>query len=347
MVTAALAILGECDGAFYDEATFLISDNIRSLTDYGMVQYIPDGSYLEGTGYWNYGTNSFFRLCIALDNAAGTNYGLMDTWGIDQTCYFACHTESSDGRTFNYHDGSMGGQDTSFFFYVAQTFNDPTLYDVRYNQIRLNMKWAEFVDLMYYPRDLDSIRGEDIVLDYYSDNIDLFATRSGWETGSLFAAIIGGKNKITHGQIDAGDFVYHNAGNVWIIDLGTEDYNCAGFWPDATRYRFYVMKPEGNNTIAISTDPTNTPFGQVLNSEADAFDWGSNEYGAYVLYNMTETLGPTVTRWERGMMLTNDRKTTIIQDQITIGSMQTVWWFAHYYSQRGNPHALREYQCID
>ena len=58
--------------------------------------------------------------------------------------------------------------------------------------------------------------------------------------------------------------------------------------------------------------------------------WGGNEYGSYVVYDMGDTLGPQVSSWQRGMLLTNDRKTTVIQDQISFKSMQTVYWFAHY-----------------
>lgn len=337
MGAAALAVMGECDGKFYDESTALISDNIATLIANGMQQYVPDGAYIEGPGYWNYGTNSFFRLCMMLDSAAGTNYGLMDTWGIDKTCYFACHAESSDSRTFNFADGAMSSQETEYFFYVANTYNDATLYDVRLNQINGNMKTATLIDLIYYPRDME-IEAEDIQLDYMPDSIDMFATRSGWEQGSLYAAIAGGNNMFGHGQIDAGSFVYHNGGNVWIIDLGTEEYNCEGFWPAATRYRFYVMKPEGNNTLAISSSDS-VPYGQILDSTAPAIGSGSNEYGAYVIYNMKDTFGARATMWTRGMLLTNDRKTTIIQDELVLDSAQNVYWFAHYYLQNGNQYS--------
>ena len=139
------------------------------------------------------------------------------TWGIDTTCYYACHTEDNNSQYFPFHDGSVGSQDTSYFFYVADYFNDATLYDVRLNQINGNIKTASPIDMIYYPRDVE-ISSDAIKLDYYSERIDLFATRDSWERGGLFASMIGGKNKLTHGQIDAGDFVYHNEGNVWIYN---------------------------------------------------------------------------------------------------------------------------------
>ena len=343
MTIASLAILGDVEEQYVKEATFILSENLESLLRLGMDIYAPDGSYIEGPGYWSYGTNNFFRMCAALDSATGGNYGLMDCWGIDTTCYYACHTEDNDSKYFPFHDGHVGNQDTSYFFYVANYFNDATLYDVRLDQINGGSKWRNvtLIDMIYYPRNVE-IKSDEISLDYYSDNIDLFATRSSWESGALFASIIGGANKVSHGQIDAGDFVYHNGGNIWIYDLGTEEYNCPGFWPDATRYRYYVMKPEGNNTVAITTDPNGVPYGQALDATANAYAWGSNEHGSYVAYDMGDALGSQVSKWERGMLLTNDRKTTVIQDRILFASMQTVYWFAHYSLSNVNKVVLSE-----
>ena len=355
MTVASLAILdGHAGEDYVNEAKYILGENLKSLLELGMDIYAPDGAYVEGPGYWNYGTNNFFRMCAALDSATGTNYGLMDCWGIDTTCYYACHTEDNNSKFFPYHDGTVGSQDTSYFFYVANYFNDATLYDARLGQITSPYKRATPIDMIYYPRDIE-INADDIQLDYYSSNIDLFATRSSWEEDALFASMIGGKNKVSHGQIDAGDFVYHNGGNIWIYDLGTENYNAAGFWPDETRYRYYRMKPEGNNTVAISSD-TAVPYGQLLTAEAKAYAWGGNEYGSYVTYDMGNALGANVRKWERGMLLTNDRKTTVIQDQISFRNAQTVYWFAHYsldnvknvlLSDDGRTAYLRRYMGSD
>ncbi len=339
MTVAALAILGELDDVdermatttkatnYLYEAKYILSENFKSLTALGLDIYAPDGSYIEGPGYWSYGTNNFFRMCAALDTATGGNYGLMDCWGMDTTCYYALYTEDNNSKYFPFHDGSIGSQDTSYFFYVADYYNDATLYNSRLNQINTGMKTATLLDMIYYPS--GTISADDIQIDYYSEGIDFFSTRSSWEKDALYAAMIGGANKVSHGQIDAGTFVYHNGGNVWIYDIGTENYNCPGFWPDSTRYRYYRMKPEGNNTIAITSDVTNVPYGQRLDAVASAVSWDSNEYGSYVVYDMGTALGEN-NKWQRGMLLTNDRKTTVIQDQVIFSKVQTAYWFAHY-----------------
>ena len=342
MVSSALAILGSeltydytvfsnkveyvINGSISDWSAWLISSNIKTLMEFGMGQYAPEGAYIESPGYWEYGTNNFFELCSALKSASGTDYGLMDCWGIDQTCYFAVHTESSDFKTFNFHDGSMGQQNSSMFFFVADHFGDETLAKVRLAHME-GGKNISMMDLFYYP--MGELQEEEMSYDYFSKQLDLYCARSSWEKGALYVGMMGGINKLGHGQIDAGSFVYHNAGTVWIIDLGTENYNSAGFWPEATRYRYYVMKPEGNNTITLVSDPLNVPYGQDLNSTAPMILNGSNEHGSFMALDMTSTLKGNATTWTRGMMVTNDRKTTVIQDEIYFEGVQEAYWFAH------------------
>ena len=330
----------EINGSIAEWGSWLISNNIKTLMNLGMKQYAPEGAYIESPGYWDYGTNNFFELCSALKTASGTEYGMMDCWGIDRTCYFAMHTESSDFRTFNYHDGSMGQQATYFFFFVGDHLEDDVITKVRLSHLA-NGKSASLYDLFYYP--MGELDEGEVELDYFCKQLDLYCARSSWDKGALYVGMMGGINQLGHGQIDAGSFVYHNAGTVWFVDLGTENYNSAGFWPADTRYRYYVMKPEGNNTITLVSDPQNLPYGQELTATAPMVAYGSNEHGSYAVLDMTATLKGNATSWLRGMMVTNDRKTTVIQDEIFFEGVQEAWWFAHFkisYLKDGSSRVL-------
>jgi hypothetical protein len=78
--------------------------------------YAPDGAYHEGPSYWSYGTNNLFEYCMVLDTVCGTNYGIMEAVGIQQTVYFALYNEGNDNVYFNFNDCGIGGQDASAFF---------------------------------------------------------------------------------------------------------------------------------------------------------------------------------------------------------------------------------------
>ena len=322
--------ISEADQLAIDTAAWLISNNIWGLADHGLGTYAPDGSYVESPGYWSYGTNNLFELCMALESAAGTTYGLMDCWGIDTTCDFACAVESSDYRKFNYHDDKMNDPiDTEFFFFVGSYFGNDGLINVRLNHLA-GGKEVHTYDLLAYPEG-DVKEVAPMALDYFSENLDLYTARSSWEKGALYVGMMGGYNEVSHGQIDAGSFVYHNGGNAWIVDIGTEDYNVYSFGSNGARYRYYRMKPEGNNTIAISSEPKEIPYGQEQYAGAEMIKYDSNEYGSYAILDMTATLNGKANYWYRGMMVTNDRKTTIIQDEITFAKgVYTAYWFAHF-----------------
>ena len=118
--------------AEWDEnRNFLIEKNLYNLGNYGVDDYIPDGSYIEGTGYWAYATENVYRMAAALDFAAGDNYGYMDIWAMDTTCYFACFTETNPKvgsySMWNFHDGASNAQSTSLFNYVSRYYGDPVL----------------------------------------------------------------------------------------------------------------------------------------------------------------------------------------------------------------------------
>jgi hypothetical protein len=48
---------------------------------------------------------------------------------------------------------------------------------------------------------------------------------------------------------------------------------------------------------------------------------------------MTEAFGTNAISWNRGFLLTNDRQTVVVQDQVQFNGPQTVYWFAHYYKE--------------
>jgi len=133
--------------------------------------------------------------------------------------------------------------------------------------------------------------------------------------------------------MDSGTFQYHNKGIPWFCDLGTETYNCHGFWSHGTtRYRYYVMKPEGNNTITISSDPKNLKWGQDLEGIGFNLTNFSGEFGSYATFDMTDCLGNEASFWRRGVLVTNDRKTTVIQDELVLVNVGTVHWVGHFGS---------------
>lgn len=312
---AFLADGDEVDAERREYITTLLGASLVSLMQDGFVlkQYAPDGSYVESNSYWSYGSNYLFCAMGALYEYFGTDFGIHDAPGMDKTCYYALNTESAEYVGWNYHDGSLDGQDTSHFNLVATVNGDDALYAVR--KLHLSKgKNAWFFDVLYDPdiigRTVPPL--DSFPLDYYMEGIDGFTVRNGWERGSLFTAIIGGYNPqgASHNHIDSGAFVYHNAGKLWITDLGSDYYNTEhGYFGNYTLYR---RNAEGHNVVFIKE----LESGQAYNATGKIVRVSANCDTPLAVIDNTAVYGGYAERAYRGMLVLNGRKTTVIQDEI-------------------------------
>ncbi len=322
-----------------ERLVWLLNNNMNNLTTYGLDCYAPDGSYMESASYWAYGTNSFFRMCAALESAAGDDYGLMDTWGMDQTCYFAMHIESSDFEYWTYHDcgfhiraaGNAGsGMDHTHFFYVGQTLGDDVLIASAINRNKLReRRMTDFMEILYYPiNDSDSYQASTLPLTYSMYNIQGFVTRASWEKGAIYTGVQGGENAPSHGHYDSGAFIYYARGIQWFTDLGSDDYNTYNWMGNP---RHFLKGPEGHNVALLTSrqSDANMKYGQPKSADSQLIEVYENEYGAYGILDTSSQYGGYTNKAQRGVMMTNDRKTVIVQDELSFELVETVWWLGH------------------
>lgn len=315
---------------YSDYAAKLVSMNLGTLAKYGLNQYYPDGSYIESPSYWSYGTNSLFRLMASLLSATGDDYGFMDAWGMDTTCYFAIHSESSDYKMWNFNDGGDGAQDSSLFFFVGSYYEDDNLVRVRKKQLS-NGKSYSIYDILFYDT---SVTGEpELPTEYQMLGIDAFSVRSSWDKGAIYAGIIGGPNTVSHGQMDAGSFIYHNNGKVWFTDLGTDNYNMSeGYF---SNFNLYRVGAEGHNMLLITSEQSSLPYGQSKTADPKITQSYSGAAGGYAVLDMSDAYGSHVVSGQRGLLFTNSRSTVVIQDEYVFNGSKTAYWFGHYQVATG------------
>ena len=315
---------------YSDYAAKLTSMNLGTLAKFGLEQYAPDGSYVESPSYWSYGTNTFFRLVASLLSATGDDFGFMDAWGIDTTCYFAIHSESSDYKTWNFNDGTVGQQDSSFFFFVGDFYGDNELIKVRKKHLATGKSFSLY-DILFYDQ---SVTGEpDLATEYYMVGIDGFSVRSSWDKGAIYAGLIGGLNRVSHGHMDAGSFIYHNNGKIWFQDLGADNYNMGiGYF---SNFKLYRVGSEGHNMLSITSEQTTLPYGQSENANPKIVKSLSAENGGYAVLDMSDSYGSHVISGKRGLLFTDSRSTVVIQDEYVFNGKKTAYWYGHYNLANG------------
>lgn len=357
MVIGAMAIMDRVmqDGAVTAEGElihYVVGGSIINFAKNGLDRYAPDGSYIDSVTYWAKGTNAIMQLVAALDTAAGTDLGIINSWGLYDTFYYACHMESSDGDAWNYHEDGLGSiinadylfVDTSIFNLAATLLGDENLHAIRYNQINKG-KEVSFFDILYYPNPNEEFnKAPELELDYYMDGIDAFVSRSDWEEGALYVGIMGGDNVYSsyadgdgdevHGQLDSGNFIYYNLGVQWIIDMGSDNHYIDQYF-GADRFKYYRNNAEGHNVVLITNDPTNNPGGQYTNGSGDMYSHytAADGSGSFAIINNTAAYKSTdesgVAAAYRGMMLTDNRETVVIQDEVAVNGMADLAWIVH------------------
>ncbi len=344
MVIGSLAILdyitGESlDAAYYDETLYLLGNNLATLFVYGLDMYAPEGAYIESALNWEKATSNFMRMNMALISATGSDYGFMSTWGIDKTCDFAIAIESSDGFVWNYHDGGSDGVtsgalatlNTDMFNFVAGYFGDSDLYATRAEQISRG-KAVSVYDIIFYPLNGMPEKSE-VKLDYFTEGVEAFISRSDFTPGSMYTGLMGGANNAVNGQIDSGNFIYHNKGLVWAMDLGTENPNIADYGLEASRYKYYRASGEGQNVLLVTSDTANIAYGQHSQGSGILMNTFSNEFGSYATIDNKSSYSGKVTYANRGVLVTNNRETVVLQDEFVFQKVESVAWVLHTPAQ--------------
>ena len=241
--------------------------------------YAPDGAYAEGPSYWAYGTSFHVLLIEMIRQATGSSKGLDDFPGFCQSAEFIKSVTAPSGKFYSYGDSSEERAFQPALFWFAHHLKRPEI------AIR---------ELQFLPTALDRLRsgefagqehllplfllwGKDIIskskdppptvpLSFVAQGPNPVAILKGFKDNrsSAYLGIKGGSASIPHGQMDAGSFVYENAGVRWAIDPGLQDYHSlesAGIdlWnyrQNSSRWEVFRLGIEGHSVLR----PVNWPW---------------------------------------------------------------------------------------
>ncbi|MBE6634952.1 MAG: hypothetical protein E7617_01955 [Ruminococcaceae bacterium] len=335
---------------YVTEAKWLLENNLKSLTKIGLDMYAPDGSYFDSPSAWSYATEKLVLLSWALSTSVGNDLGIINTWGIDKTFYFALQTEYASaifekvpsgpyneinhlvGYEYKYwmFNDSIGDVlDTSMLFYAASALEDYDLAAIRIKQAatkKISLWDVLGYNVEYADLDPDSV---ELALDYEFENCDGVISRSDWSGDGIFVGIMGNQNGGETGHIDAGNFVYANKGILWFGDFGSEDPDVYGYNSEEHRYGYYRVTAEGSNVVIVTSNTLAMPNGQSITGSGTITDYYTSEYGMYTIVDNTNAYSGNIIRALRGVLFTNDRNTVVLQDEISYLRPQSYVWVAN------------------
>lgn len=296
----------------YPETAQKLLNHILRNVEPCFASYAPDGGYAEGVAAWEKSFRSLSLIIAMLQKACGSDYGLLASPGFFATAYFPICTETANGA-WNFHNSAAVPTDTSMAFWHASRTGDEMPAWMRRQQLLSGQKAVHPFDILFYTPIDDSLAPH-LPMDAVYRKAGLAIMRSGWGKEDAFVGLHGGSNAETNGDLDAGSIVLDMGGVRFFAETGgiTE-------LPLMLRRR-----AAGQNTLVVNPAAEPAPD-QNPTAVAKLTEMRSSAERAYAVVDMTST-NVALTRAKRGVMLTDNRTTVVIQDELVLKSEGEIVW---------------------
>lgn len=322
----ALAISG--DGEEYnDVVNEVLNRSVKGFKNIHSLTVDEAGSFLEGPSYWQYGMGNFLTFLSAMYDVTGTTSGLMELPGMRNTGNYAMGMSGPKGF-YNFADG---GGATSYisaagYFFLSRYYNDPCYGAYQVNYTIEN--GGDYYSLLLYEPKEEYLNFLDYMPEYayFPGMNEVVTIRHSWiDDNAAFLGLKAGSNKVGHGNLDIGSFVFDMLGVRWAHELGRDsyDYDHMPFG----RYTFYRNRAEGQNALVINPDG-----GVDQNTQAHCYidELEVKDNAAYVTMDITEAYeGKGVDSVKRGFALLNNYGSLLIRDEIQSSDAIEVYSFIH------------------
>ncbi|MES3021502.1 MAG: heparinase II/III family protein [Pseudomonadota bacterium] len=231
------------------------------------VAYAPDGLYVEGPGYWNYGTLNHVYQIEALRTSLGDSFGLEQLPGFLASAAVLDHLTGPSGNFFNFSDNRPQRNVSAPVFWFARESGRADIDDAEWERLEraLGGDLTTLRDLSLALLWRGSGAGRDVAapLNWQTRGHQPVAVMRSRHADKMatWVALKGGTPNGSHGHMDAGSFVLEAGGVRWAEDPGYEDYLRArrrsglthaqlfDYGQHSARWRHFRLGPEGHNVL--------------------------------------------------------------------------------------------------
>ncbi len=190
-------------------------------------EYAPDGVYPEGPYYWEYGTTYTVIGADLLDSALGRDFGITASPGFMEGARFRLQVTSPTGDFFNFADSSdrpTGSGSLLLAWFAAKT-GDALYFDRAFFENPSQTGRFTALGLLWLARYTEKKSGA-LPREWLGKGPNPVAVFRGKEEQprAFYLAVKGGRADISHGNMDAGSFVFDLDGVRWSLDPGNQSY---------------------------------------------------------------------------------------------------------------------------
>lgn len=312
VINAGLLAMALALADVYPETALKLLNCILRNVEPCFASYAPDGGYSEGIAAWEKSFRSLSLIIAMLKRATGDDYGLFSAPGFAATAYFPITTETANGA-WNYHNTPARPIDTSMMFWLSKEAENPLAAWMRRQQLLSGQKQVHPFDVLFYAP-VDEAMAPRLPLDAVYRKAGLAIMRSGWGKEDLFLGLHGGSNRAVNGDLDAGSVILEAGGVRFFSETGGIDS-----LPIMLRRR-----AKGQNTIVVNPAEEPAPD-QNPGADAKIVEMRGSAERVYAVVDMAST-NDAITKGKRGAMLTDGRKTAVIQDELVLAKAGEILW---------------------
>jgi hypothetical protein len=329
LIAAAIAVA--------DEEPGLAAKTIQRALD-GMpsvlVQYRPDGVYPEGSTYWGYGTGFSVVTIAMLESAFGSDFGIASVPGFMESAMFRSLCNAPSGWYFNFADcgdrRSSNG-DILLAWFAAKTGNK-TFYE-KEQFLRPANEMGKLSRLdgagLAWLSQYQEVEGETLPTAWKGEGHNPIVVFNGGESDpkQYYFGGKGGKARTSHGNMDAGSFVFELNGVRWVLDAGNQSYhelektgfNLWGGKQDSERWTLLTKNNFGHSTLTIN----DAPF--VVDGFAPLIDFKQGEHPE-AAFDLSAVYGKNSARATR-RFIKDGPASLVIKDHIEVSeATQQITW---------------------
>lgn len=329
MIAAAI-VIGDKDPAL---AAKTIARSLEGMPS-ALKQYAPSGIYPEGATYWDYGTSFSCVTSSIFESAFGSDFGVAEYPSFLESANFKLLSAAPSGWYFNFADcGDREGRggDIVLAWFAKETGNPLYFQKERFMQpleATPNLSRLAGAGLVWLSQFTEK-EGTSLPLVWKGDGANPLVIFRGGEKDSrnYYFGGKGGRGNLSHGNLDAGSFIFELDGVRWSVDPGNQDYNAleqAGYdlWnqtQNSPRWNLLTKGNQGHSTLTVD----NARF--IVNATAAITDFKTGEKPEATV-NMSPVLAGHLKSAQRRFLKDTDHS-IIIEDNIVLeDSTKTITW---------------------
>ncbi len=293
---------------------------------HALVEYGPDGVYPEGATYWNYGTSFSVVTAAMFESAFGTDFGMLNYPAFKESAVFRMLSNAPSGLLYNFADcGERRSENGDFTlaWFAAKTGNKTFFEKERFLRSPEEMgKISRLAGVsLVWLAQYEAEGAESIPTAWKGDGANpvVFFTGGEDDPHQYYFGGKGGRGALSHGNLDAGSFVFELDGVRWSLDLGKyRNYGVierTGFdlWArcqECDRWKLINTNNLGHSTITVNNEL------HVVDGKATIVDFKSGERSEATI-NLTPTFEGQLKSATR-RFVKDSPASLLIEDQLEI-----------------------------